>query len=570
MRKAARKQKKLEKSLKESSKPVIILDKNSKYILPRDEVIQIFGDATELFVRNESPDLPGLANAIANSTTLRKLICKLDPLLIQYFTEALKINTSVVGWQILSFGFSEDEDYPLDATLGVLFKCLSEVLQCNRLQQLALDLKADYFLRFERFTEFIIGLKNNTSLTALSLPTYRYGVQHIEALVEAVNSLPHLVDLTFPAGHWNGPEEWQAFSKIILANRLSTLSLDSLDYCNLDTMISVLDALKNNTSLTNLSLAQKDRRRHKRRLSDKACDMICEVLRDNRTLIKLDINGIGVGSDHLSKILDSLHKHPALTQLNFWENKLDNTIAPSLASFLEVNTSLTELDLSNAHLTPDACQMIGPALKKNISITSLSLFMNPIQSFGCKYLAEGLKSNKTLIRVNLKDCQIQDEGCMYLGEAIKTNQCLMHLDISGYDIKVDGYNALIDGLNENTSLTDLTLSKDKSVPDYLHERIIGLQNKNKRYRRTLITNIISILIQIARSDAFDLFPLEIWLRIFKHLVCGGVPGFNHIAEEILMRSDVRDVVSLCKMKIVRINGKSYLVSSDTKSSNSTQ
>jgi hypothetical protein len=67
-----------------------------------------------------------------------------------------------------------------------------------------------------------------------------------------------------------------------------------------------------------------------------------------------------------------------------------------------------------------------------------------------------------------------------------------------------------------------------------------------------------MLIQIARSDAFDQFPLEIWLRIFKYFVCGGVPGFNHIAESILMHSDVRHVKSLCQMKIVRINGKSHL------------
>lgn len=225
-----------------------------------------------------------------------------------------------------------------------------------------------------------------------------------------------------------------------------------------------------------------------------------------------------------------------------------------------VNESLTEIDLANYYINADGCKLIGEALKINRSLTSLSMIMNPIGLEGCKYLAEGLKFNKALIRVNLTDCQINDEACQYIGEAIKTNPCLLHLNISGHPIKIKGYKALIEGLKENQSLTDLTVSKDHLVPSEIHDEIIALQNKNKKIQRDLIVNTIKLLIQIARSDAFDLFPLEIWLRIFKYFVCGGIPGFNHIAEAVMMREDVRHLRSLCKMRIVRINGKSHLVS----------
>jgi hypothetical protein len=262
----------------------------------------------------------------------------------------------------------------------------------------------------------------------------------------------------------------------------------------------------------------------------------------------------------MSIILGALPNNKSLTKLDFWKNQLDSTISPALRAVLLLNESLTELDLSSAKLNDYTCQQIGPALKHNRSITSLNMFCNPITSEGCKYLAEGLKFNKTLIRVDLKESHINDEGCKYLGEAIKTNPCLLHLDISGPEIRVHGFKALIDGMKDNESLTELTVSRAKSVPRELHEEILNAQKRNKQYQRDLIVNTITMLIQIARSDAFDQFPLEIWLRIFKYFVCGGVPGFNHIAESILMHSDVRDVKSLCQMKIIRINGKSHLVS----------
>ena len=124
--------------------------------------------------------------------------------------------------------------------------------------------------------------------------------------------------------------------------------------------------------------------------------------------------------------------------------------------------------------------------------------------------------------------------------------------LSGQPAQAAGLKAL----KANDALMDLAVSKSKRSEE-LHSEVISLQNKNKRY---LKVHTITVIIKISRSEMFELFSLKIWLRIFKHLVGGGVPGFNHIAETILMQSDVRDLKSLLKMRIANINGKSLFVS----------
>jgi hypothetical protein len=127
--------------------------------------------------------------------------------------------------------------------------------------------------------------------------------------------------------------------------------------------------------------------------------------------------------------------------------------------------------------------------------------------------------------------------------------------LSGQPAQAAGLKAL----KANDALMDLAVSKSKRSEE-LHSEVISLQNKNKRYQRYLKVHTITVIIKISRSEMFELFSLKIWLRIFKHLVGGGVPGFNHIAETILMQSDVRDLKSLLKMRIANINGKSLFVS----------
>jgi Ran GTPase-activating protein (RanGAP) involved in mRNA processing and transport len=558
MRKAARKQKKLEKAANNAQKSSII----SKYEIPPCAVLEVFTnrqrkfDEIDRIVLNSIDEIKEFAGAVADNTTLQTLKCQCDSDLINYLAEAFKYNTSVTVLQLSNLTWiDKDRMNDLLEHVGTL---MNNSANLQTLSMTAVLIMSDQVTSAVSFGRFVAGLKSNTTLTALTVPALAYQDNHVDQLIEAINEHPKLVDLTFHNGCTVSLNAMRLMSKLIASNRLKKIYFEPTRGFP-GSYLSFLEALKESTSLTDLSMAKLNQRWGTSNFNQEEIELLCDALKINKTLTRLNLNGNRIGPQNTSKILDALQHNNTMTELNFWDNDLNSGIAPSIACLLEINESLTELDLPNAHLTDLSCQIIAPALMKNRTITSLNLFMNNIGSEGSKALAEGLKFNKVLIRINLKNCQISDEGCIYLGEAIKTNQCLLHLDISGQDIKTNGFKALVGGLQENGSLTDLTVSKDKSVPKELYEELITLQNKNKQYQRELIVNTITMLIQIARSDAFDLFPLEIWLRIFKHFICGGVPGFNNIAQSILMHSDVRDLQTLCKMKIVRINGRSHLV-----------
>jgi hypothetical protein len=554
MRKAARKQKKIQKV----RDPLIVTPLGELDVfIDKHELLKNSGRSDNtMLVADE--DFQNFADEISTNKTISKLILTTNAKFFSLIAEALKTNTSVKFFQLTQSKKNEQDTFNYTYKM---FDSLAIIFLANRITSLHIPLQnRDWYWtsNHDSFIAFVQELQKNTSLTSITIPQFGDIAKLEESLIEAIITHPSLVDVRYNCIWELNQSEIPPLLKLLAANRIHQLQMKNFGIpAHRSSFEPILKALEENTSLTDLIFSGFDSRKQQT-LSDEDLELLGKVLRINQKITKLDINGNNLNSCHMSKIFESLNHNKSLTQLDFWKNNLNSDIGPSLGVLLQVNESLTELDLSSSQLNDDTCQIIGPALKHNKSLTFLNLFNNFITSEGCKYLAEGIKCNKTLIRLDLKECKLDDKGCKYFGEAIKTNPCLLRLDISGPDIRTPGFKELIDGMKENESLTELTVSKAKSVPKELQEQILELQKKNKLFQRDLIVNTITMLIQIARSDAFDQFPLEIWLRIFKHFVCGGVPGFNHIAESILMHSDVRDVKSLCQMKIVRINGKSHL------------
>jgi hypothetical protein len=53
----------------------------------------------------------------------------------------------------------------------------------------------------------------------------------------------------------------------------------------------------------------------------------------------------------------------------------------------------------------------------------------------------------------------------------------------------------------------------------------------------------------------DALPIEIWLRIFKHVYCSGIARFDRIAHTIFTKLDLTDLTSVAKLRIVRHRGR---------------
>lgn len=125
MRKAARKQKKLEKAANNAPKSSII----SKYEIPPCAVLEVFTnrqrkfDEIDRIVLNSIDEIKQFAGAVADNTTLQTLKFQCDSDLIKYLAEAFKYNTSVTVLQLSNLTWiDKDRMNDLLEHVGTLMK----------------------------------------------------------------------------------------------------------------------------------------------------------------------------------------------------------------------------------------------------------------------------------------------------------------------------------------------------------------------------------------------------------------------------------------------------------------
>ncbi len=404
---------------------------------------------------------------------------------------------------------------------------------------------------------FSTGLKSNQSLTRLSLASCSIPDEGVEHISEALKTNSKITSLDLSLNHFRAGG-CKALGELLKENAtLTYLNLSELLYVPSEGWKEFFGGLKVNSSLTVLDVNQSTIRQDE-------CIYINEVLKNNKTLMHMDLSSNGIGSDGLNNLfrdIDFKGSCGLLTSINLRNTKLDSKCCETLAKYVSVNDKMTELELSFNNISAEGCKWLGTMLKHNKTLTTLNMTHNKIGSEGAQWLADGLRVNTRLCYVVLQDCAIKSEGCTHLAAALAVNPCLMHVNLNGNDIGAQGCAALVAAMQTNQSVTELSITKDKKISAASLEQLIDAQNRNKRHQRALISNVMTTLVNMARraEDLVSLLPLEIWLHVFKHVVCGGVPGFNQIALELFTNQiDCRDIASLVKMKIVRKRGKSVL------------
>ncbi|EQB77572.1 protein NLRC3 [Camelus ferus] len=104
-----------------------------------------------------------------------------------------------------------------------------------------------------------------------------------------------------------------------------------------------------------------------------------------------------------------------------------------------------------------AAKALGQALQLNTSLTSLDLQENAIGDEGASAVASALKANTALTALYLQVASIGALGAQALGEALAVNRTLEILDLRGNAIGVAGAKALANALKVNSSLRRLKL-----------------------------------------------------------------------------------------------------------------
>jgi hypothetical protein len=123
-----------------------------------------------------------------------------------------------------------------------------------------------------------------------------------------------------------------------------------------------------------------------------------------------------------------------------------------LATFIAGNQSLECLNLALNGLSGTTISPLATALEKNIKLRQLDLSLNPIGvpldadgiqnageriSDGAQVLVSALKTNRTLTHLSLSTCEFDNEAANKILDLLKTNQTLQQIDLTGNLIEPD-------------------------------------------------------------------------------------------------------------------------------------
>ncbi|KAM4622934.1 NACHT, LRR and PYD domains-containing protein 3-like [Discoglossus pictus] len=169
-------------------------------------------------------------------------------------------------------------------------------------------------------------------------------------------------------------------------------------------------------------------------LTSSCCEDLQDVITTNRSLIKLDLTGNGLGDSGIKRLCDGL-KHP--------------------------DCIIQELRLDTCELTSSCCEDLQDVITTNRSLIKLGLTSNELGDSGVKYLCDGLKHPDCTIQdLRLDDCDLSSSCCEDLQDVITTNRSLLKLGLIANGLGDSGVERLCDGLKHpDCTIQDLGLAE---------------------------------------------------------------------------------------------------------------
>jgi len=155
--------------------------------------------------------------------------------------------------------------------------------------------------------------------------------------------------------------------------------------------------------------------------------------------------------------------------LNLWGNRFTDISISTLASVLNENQTLRELDLSYNRLLDKGVRIISKVLSlDNCLLKEIDLSSNRITDKGVKDIADMLRKNNTLERLLLNDNQITNDGLILLAKALADNKKLKQLKLEQSPPKQSthepnpritrtGVERILDLLKDNHTLKEIYL-----------------------------------------------------------------------------------------------------------------
>lgn len=197
-------------------------------------------------------------------------------------------------------------------------------------------------------------------------------------------------------------------------------------------------------------------------LSDLSGAYICRALRNNRSLIKLELGGNYCGIKTCTALGDALMTNNVVKFVSLESNPLviidkaskNITSSGNNTTVVSINNP-NDIDANKSGSPGDQSDSatIHPETEK---VTKHSLV-------GIKAIADMLKVNETLTHLSLWRCGINSEGCKMLADAFTSNNSLTYFDLPYNDWDLDQIQSIIQRLDINTAKKEEIEEKQRQL-----------------------------------------------------------------------------------------------------------
>jgi len=126
--------------------------------------------------------------------------------------------------------------------------------------------------------------------------------------------------------------------------------------------------LKSNKSLKSLNISNNT-------IKHRGAKLVCSAIKENNTLEEIDLskNFFGFEKKGVKYLADALKYHPSIKYVNISENDIRDVGCFMLCNMLKENKVLERLDISQNSMTAEAIDAIIEALKINDTLKQLTL-----------------------------------------------------------------------------------------------------------------------------------------------------------------------------------------------------
>lgn len=174
------------------------------------------------------------------------------------------------------------------------------------------------------------------------------------------------------------------------------------------------------------------------------CKALCEVLRNNRTIRRLHLDGNRFDDNCATIFADLFSQNDYIQYVNLNKNQFENeTTGRLFGQSLSENQTIEEFHLAWNHLRSRACAAFVKPLATNARLNLLDLSWNGAALATAKVLMDVLRKNSTLEKLFLNQNQLNTEAATFIGKGLAKNETLKILTMQGNPLESSGCYAIL-------------------------------------------------------------------------------------------------------------------------------